>query len=91
LTGDREDKARAKAKTLSQDELQSYVPSLRDESRRTYLKMRSEREIELLAKEIEDEETMFAGRRMTKEETRSLEKYKSLVFLFFIDKFFIFL
>ena len=37
LGGDKEDKNRSKAKSLNQEELKSFVPQLRDESRRTYV------------------------------------------------------
>jgi hypothetical protein len=39
--------------------------------------MRSDRELELLEREIRDEEDLFAGTQMTKEERRELDKCAS--------------
>ncbi|WFD33210.1 RNA helicase [Malassezia cuniculi] len=55
------------------------VGSLRDRSRQEYLAKRSAQQVELLRREIQDEETFFAGVRLTKREERELARKKELL------------
>lgn len=55
------------------------LPSLRERSRFEYLRKREEQKLLLLEKEIEDEEELFRGEKMTKRETQELEKKKTLL------------
>ena len=49
------------------------LQNLRDESRRSYLKKRTKREIELLERELADEEEMFDLEQLTEAEKKRLE------------------
>lgn len=55
------------------------VASLRDRSRQEYLAKRSAQQIELLRREVQDEESFFAGVRMTRREERELAHKKELL------------
>ncbi|KAJ8907632.1 hypothetical protein NDN08_007742 [Rhodosorus marinus] len=52
------------------------LKSLRDISRREYLKKREEKKLQLLKEEIEDEEYLFEGVKVTEEERKELELKK---------------
>jgi pre-mRNA-splicing factor ATP-dependent RNA helicase DHX16 len=55
------------------------MPSLRERSRQEYLTKREIQQIELLRKEIADEEALFRGMKMTKREERDLEYRKEVL------------
>ncbi|OBZ68669.1 Pre-mRNA-splicing factor ATP-dependent RNA helicase-like protein cdc28 [Grifola frondosa] len=55
------------------------MPSLREHSRQEYLTKREIQQIELLRKEIADDEALFHGMKMTKREKRDLERKKELL------------
>ncbi|KAG2010126.1 pre-mRNA splicing factor [Coprinopsis cinerea AmutBmut pab1-1] len=55
------------------------LPSLRLHSRQEYLTKREIQQIELLRKEIADDEALFAGMKITKRERRELEQKKELL------------
>lgn len=55
------------------------MPSLREHSRQEYLTKRELQQIELLRKEIADDEALFHGMKMTKREKRALEHKKELL------------
>lgn len=55
------------------------LPSLRLHSRQEYLTKRELQQIELLRKEIADEEALFSGMKMSKKEKRELERKKELL------------
>ena len=55
------------------------LPSLRVHSREEYLTKRELQQIELLRKEIADDEALFAGMRISKREQRELERKKELL------------
>jgi pre-mRNA-splicing factor ATP-dependent RNA helicase DHX16 len=55
------------------------LPSLRLHSRQEYLTKREVQQIELLRKEIADEEAYFHGMKLTKQEQRDLEHKKELL------------
>lgn len=55
------------------------MPSLREHSRQEYLTKRELQRIELLRREIADDEALFRGMKMTKREQRELEKKKELL------------
>ncbi|KAG6372887.1 pre-mRNA splicing factor [Boletus reticuloceps] len=57
------------------------LPSLRIHSRQEYLTKRETQQIELLRKEITDDEALFAGMRISKREQRELERKKELLHL----------
>ncbi|GJE91798.1 pre-mRNA-splicing factor ATP-dependent RNA helicase-like protein [Phanerochaete sordida] len=55
------------------------MPSLRERSRQEYLGKRELQQLELLRREIADDEALFHGMKMTKREQRELEKKKELL------------
>jgi pre-mRNA-splicing factor ATP-dependent RNA helicase DHX16 len=55
------------------------MPSLREHSRQEYLTKREIQQIELLRKEIEDDEILFHGMRISKRERRDLEYKKEVL------------
>ncbi|KAH0832174.1 pre-mRNA splicing factor [Lanmaoa asiatica] len=55
------------------------LPSLRVHSRQEYLTKREIQQIELLRREIADDEALFAGMRVSKREQRELERKKELL------------
>jgi pre-mRNA-splicing factor ATP-dependent RNA helicase DHX16 len=68
-------------KRMAEDEKykQELIPSLREKSRTKYLIEREKKQLELLAKEVADEELLFRQERLTKREIRSLERKKKLL------------
>lgn len=58
---------------------QQALPSLRLHSRQEYLTKREIQQIELLRREITDDEALFAGMKTTKRERRELERKKELL------------
>lgn len=63
--------------TMDRD--RAALPALRDRSRQEYLAKRSEQQVELLRREIADEESFFRGVRMTRREERDLAHKKELL------------
>lgn len=55
------------------------LPELREHSRQEYLSKREIQRIELLKREIADDEALFHGMKMTKRERRDLERKKELL------------
>ncbi|TFK20008.1 P-loop containing nucleoside triphosphate hydrolase protein [Coprinopsis marcescibilis] len=55
------------------------MPSLRLHSRQEYLTKREIQQIELLRKEITDDEALFAGMKVTKREQRELDRKKEVL------------
>ncbi|EKM79351.1 hypothetical protein AGABI1DRAFT_113924, partial [Agaricus bisporus var. burnettii JB137-S8] len=55
------------------------MPSLRLHSRQEYLTKREIQQIELLKKEIADDEALFTGMKVSKKERRELERKKELL------------
>ena len=55
------------------------MPSLREHSRQEYLSKREIQQIELLKKEIEDDENLFRGMKISKRERRDLEYKKEVL------------
>lgn len=55
------------------------LPSLRVHSREEYLTKREVQQIELLRREIADDEALFAGMKVSKREQRELERKKELL------------
>ena len=55
------------------------MPSLRERSRQQYLTKREIQQIELLRREITDEEALFRGMKVTKREQESLDRKKQLL------------
>ena len=55
------------------------LPSLRVHSREEYLTKREIQQIELLRREIADDESLFAGMRVSKREQRELDRKKELL------------
>ncbi|KAJ7164640.1 pre-mRNA splicing factor [Mycena crocata] len=55
------------------------MPSLRQHSRQEYLTKREIQQIELLRKEIADDEALFSGMKISKRERRDLEHKKDLL------------
>ncbi|KAJ7175459.1 pre-mRNA splicing factor [Mycena filopes] len=55
------------------------MPSLRQHSRQEYLTKREIQQIELLRKEIADDENLFSGMKISKRERRDLEHKKELL------------
>ena len=61
------------------DARERAMPSLREHSRQEYLTKRELQRIELLRREIADDEALFHGMKMTKREQRDLERKKELL------------
>ncbi|WFD31599.1 RNA helicase [Malassezia sp. CBS 17886] len=57
----------------------SDVAQLRDRSRQEYLAKRSQQQVELLRREVKDEETFFQGVRLSRREQRDLDHKKELL------------
>lgn len=57
----------------------TVLPSLRVHSRQEYLTKREIQQIELLRKEIADDEALFAGMKISKREKKELERKKELL------------
>ena len=55
------------------------MPKLREHSRQEYLSKRELQRIELLRREIADDEALFAGMKLSKRERRDLEQKKELL------------
>ena len=55
------------------------MPGLREHSRQEYLTKREIQQIELLKREIADDEALFHGMKMTKREKKELERKKELL------------
>ncbi|RPD77807.1 pre-mRNA splicing factor [Lentinus tigrinus ALCF2SS1-7] len=55
------------------------MPNLREHSRQEYLTKREMQQIELLKREIADDEALFRGMKLTKREKRELERKKELL------------
>ncbi|KAI5478061.1 pre-mRNA-splicing factor ATP-dependent RNA helicase DHX16 [Pseudohyphozyma bogoriensis] len=60
-------------------DLQKRMPSLRDQSRQSYLAKREMQQLDLLRIEIADEERDFAGVKVTRREREELERKKELL------------
>ncbi len=58
---------------------QVALPSIRERSRQAYLTKREIQQIELLRKEITDDEALFRGMKITKREQRDLEYKKEVL------------
>ena len=58
---------------------QITLQTLREESRRAYLKKRTERELTLLERELEEEEEMFDGEQLTEMEKKRLQLRKEVL------------
>lgn len=61
------------------DARQRAMPNLREHSRQEYLTKRETQRIELLRKEIADDEALFRGMKTTKRERKELERKKELL------------
>ncbi|KAG0181537.1 hypothetical protein DFQ29_008001 [Apophysomyces sp. BC1021] len=61
------------------DARQAALPSLRERSRQEYLKLREQQQMELLRKEVEDEEYLFRDQRLTKREIAQHEYKKQVL------------
>lgn len=55
------------------------LKSLREESRRAYLKQRTERELKLLEQELQDEEEMFDEDKLTEKEKKRIELRRQIL------------
>ena len=71
----------AQRRQLADDaEARGYaLPSLRQHSRQEYLTKREIQQIELLRKEIADDESLFRGMKISKRERRELDRKKELL------------
>ncbi|KAJ2765838.1 hypothetical protein IWQ56_003942, partial [Coemansia nantahalensis] len=61
------------------DARREALPEIRNRARHEYLKLREEKQLELLRQEIADEEDLFRGERLTDKELRDLEYKKELL------------
>lgn len=61
------------------DARRNAMPNLREHSRQEYLTKREIQRIELLKREIADDEALFRGMKVTKREQRELERKKELL------------
>ncbi|KAI4522627.1 pre-mRNA splicing factor [Schizophyllum commune Loenen D] len=71
----------AERRRLADDAAARFIalPSLRVHSRQEYLTKREIQQIELLRKEIADDEALFAGMKISKREQRELDRKKELL------------
>lgn len=69
---------------MSDERKRSLVPELREVSRQVYLEKRRKQQMELLQKEIEDEEMVFSDSEITDQEKRQREQ-KRVKFVFVPD------
>ncbi|KIY65918.1 putative pre-mRNA splicing factor [Cylindrobasidium torrendii FP15055 ss-10] len=86
LTEDRSSKSGAAAEAAERRQLaddagarEVAMPSLRLHSRQEYLTKRELQQIELLKKEIADDEALFSGMKISKRERRELDRKKELL------------
>lgn len=84
LVVDRSSKAAAEAAALrsladDQDARLAAMPNLRERSRQEYLKKREQQRIDLLKLQIQDEEILFRGQRMSKREEEEHARNKELL------------
>ncbi|KAI9495489.1 hypothetical protein BDB00DRAFT_235398 [Zychaea mexicana] len=63
------------------DARKSVLPSIRERSRQEYLKLREQQRLELLRKQIEDEEFLFRDQKLTKREIQEHEYNKQVLAL----------
>ena len=68
--------AESDIKNLSEEKKQSLIPELREYSRQVYLGKRKDQQLELLEKEIQDEEYIFDDDEITEQEKMELERKK---------------
>ncbi|KAF8349257.1 P-loop containing nucleoside triphosphate hydrolase protein [Amanita rubescens] len=61
------------------DARETALPSLRQHSRQEYLTKREIQQIELLRKEIQDEEILFSGMKVSKRERENFDRKKELL------------
>lgn len=84
LVVDRSSKAAAEAAALrsladDNDARLAAMPNLRERSRQEYLKKREQQRIDLLKLQIQDEEILFRGQRMSKREEEEHARNKELL------------
>ncbi|OLY81585.1 Pre-mRNA-splicing factor ATP-dependent RNA helicase-like protein cdc28 [Smittium mucronatum] len=58
-----------------------YLPDLRERSRQQYLNLREEQQLELLSREIKEEEFLFGSEKLTEKEKADLEYKKKVLSL----------
>ncbi|KAJ1921966.1 hypothetical protein H4219_000313 [Mycoemilia scoparia] len=61
------------------DARRKVLPEMRERSRQQYLKLREEQRLELLKQEIAEEESLFAGEKLTERERKDLEYKKQIL------------
>lgn len=61
---------------MSEEQKRSLVPQLRELSRQEYLQKREKMKLELLQKEVEEEEMVYSDSELTGREKRSREEKK---------------
>ncbi|KAJ1679937.1 hypothetical protein EV182_001018 [Spiromyces aspiralis] len=84
LVEDRSSKASSEAQARrnladDQEARRKALPELRERSRQQYLRLREEQRLQLLRQEIADEETLFAGEKLTEREKQELEYKKQVL------------
>ncbi|KAH9080440.1 hypothetical protein EDB83DRAFT_982774 [Lactarius deliciosus] len=74
-------RTRPKKRQLADDSVARTLamPSLREHSRQEYLTKRELQQVELLRKEIADDEALFRGMRISKREQRELDRKKEVL------------
>ena len=65
-----------RARNMSEEQKRSLVPQLRELSRQEYLQKREKMKLELLQKEVEEEEMVYSDSELTGREKRSREEKK---------------
>lgn len=82
LVTDRTNDAEAQKRAALADDAEArkeVMPEIRDRSRQAYLQKREAQRLDLLRLEIQDEEIMFRGQKMSKRETEEHERKKELI------------
>ena len=73
--GDKEGDNREELLKQHGSDIKKFLPELREESRFKYLERREQQQLELLAKEVRDEEFLFKDEALSKAEIRDLERF----------------
>ena len=63
------------------DARKSVLPSIREKSRQQYLKLREQQKLELLRKQVQDEEFLFKDQELTEREKQDYEYNKQVLAL----------
>jgi len=72
-------KESAEQPILSESELKSFIPALREKSRATYLELRTKQQLEIIRRIVAEEERLFRDEKLTEEEIARHERNKQIL------------